>query len=326
MSKEFRDRPNLDSGRVLFTVGSRSYSRSDVISAAVQRGEWSRLEDQVRAGLACVKRARSAAAPAIDIQKAAEDFRYERNLITVEETEAWLDHSGVTFDGWTAYLERSLFRQAWANEIDDIVSRFPPSDDEIVACIQAEAVCSGQLARFVETLAARAAVCEAAAAVDRDMERHDLAWLERTFQEQVRNAITPSALQSQIEAHRIDWIRIQWRYIVLTQHDIASEAALCIRHDGESLEEIARRGRTRIHEGERLLEGIEMPLRDLVLSAQPGELVGPTAADGGFRLGIIDAKHTPSLDHAETRRRAEEEAVGTLVTAGLKQVLWHQRL
>src|SRR5882762_3133258 len=81
----FRDRSHVDWDRPLFSLGGSCYSRSDVVVAAILRGDWARLEDRTRSGLACVKRARGGTPPSIDLQKAVEEFRYARNLITVEE-------------------------------------------------------------------------------------------------------------------------------------------------------------------------------------------------------------------------------------------------
>jgi hypothetical protein len=226
----FRNRSNVDWESALFSVGGRRYTLRDVVRAAVLRGDWSHLQDQVRLGLACVNRARSGKPPAVDLTRAADGFRYERNLITVEETEAWLERFGVTFDEWTACLERSLLRRMWADEAADVVVRFTAGDDEVAACIYPEAICSGELARFADVLAVRAAVFDGAQTDRNEREPPDLARLEAAFQAYVRDAITPSALEAQIEAHRLEWIRIRWRYVSLPTYDIAREAALCMRH------------------------------------------------------------------------------------------------
>ena len=362
-TEDFRDCAAVDWDRPLFSLGRQSYSRSDVIIAAMLGGDWSRLEDQVRKGLACVKRTRHASPPPIDLQKATVDFRYARNLLTVEETEEWLERSGVTFEDWTSYLERSLLRRVWANELERIVVRSVVSDDELRACVYAEAVCSGELGRFAQALAARVAVSERAAAsggdanelpdagsmvderigvacarlfrqCDRagDRAQEDaariayIAHLEATFQTYVRNGINPAAVQSQIEIHRIDWVRVQWRYIVLTEPQAAREAALCVGRDGEPLEDVARRARAVVLADDRLLERIDPPLRDAVLSAKPKDVVGPVAVGDRFHLGIIDSKCMPSVEDPEIRRRAEDALVATLVAGQMKHVRWHEEL
>lgn len=174
-TEEVHDRPTVDWDRPLFSLGSCTYTHRDVVAAAILRGDWRDLEDGPPAGLACAKRARTTTPPRIDLAKAAEEFRYERNLITAEETEHRLERSGVTFENWTAYLERTLLRQAWA-----------------------------------------------------------------------------------------DWIRVRWRCGAFNLEETAKEAALCLIHDREPLEDVARRGRSAVRTEEQLLESIDRPLRDLV--------------------------------------------------------------
>lgn len=352
----------LPAGRPLFTVGSRSYDRRDVIVAAILRGEWHALEDQARQGLACVQRLRQAEdePDPFDLELAAQEFRYARNLITAEETEAWLGRAGVTFEDWTAYLERSLLRRAWADEIEEVVSRYPVGDEELRSALHAEVVCSGELQRFAETLAGRAAVCErAVATAGAEADRLDevlvgrvrrecaftLAWsdssvpsspdwsariadiarMETTFQACVRNAATPEAVQAQIGAHRLDWVRVRWRYVVLRDEETAREAALCLRHDGEPLEDVAARAGVALREEERLLESVDTSIRAAVLSARADELLGPWPAADGFGLALLLAKTNPSESDAELRRRAEEEAPASLVAEAMKHVRWHER-
>jgi hypothetical protein len=323
--EEVQNGPTVHWDRPIFSVGGGAYSRRDVVAAARLRGDWRDLEDRLRAGLACVKRARSTAFPPIDLSTAAEEFRYARNLLTAEETEQWLERFGVTFDEWTAYLQRTQLRQEWATEIDDTRRQYGVDEHEIAACIDAEAVCSGALARFAEILAGRVAVC-ARPDPHEPPDLHDLAALEATFQMRARSAITPSALQAQVEGHCLDWIRVCWRYVTFNAKETANEAALCLIHDGEPLDEVARRGRSPIRAEERLLETIDPPVRDLVLSAKPGDVVGPIAADGAFDIAIIDSRRAPTLEDADVRRRAEQGVVAGLVAERLKQVRWHETL
>lgn len=348
--------------RPLFTVGIRSYDRHDVIVAAILRGEWQDLVEQTRRGLACVQHHRLGAAEpdSFDLEAAAQEFRYARNLITAEETEAWLARSSLTFEDWTVYLERSLLRTALASEIEDVVSRYDIADDELKRALHAEAVCSGEFQHFAETLAGRAAVCERAVATPGDeAERLDeimvgrvrrecafslgslgssvapsqdwndrianVARTEAGFQACQRAAITPEALQAQIVAHRLDWMRVRWRYVVLRDEQAAREAALCLHHEGEALEDVAVRAGIALREEEPLLESVDGVIRAAALSARAGDLLGPWPAADGWRLAVLLAKAHPSASDAEVRRRAEEEIAVSLVAEAMKHVVWHER-
>lgn len=352
----------LLTGQPLFTVGRRSYERRDVIAAGILRGEWPAFVEQARRGLACAKRlGDDAEEPAsFDLELAAQDFRQARNLVSAEETEAWLVRHGLSYEDWSGYLERSLLRRAWAGEIEDVVSRYHVGDEELGRVLHSEAVCSGELRRLAETLAARAAVCERAlsmggadAPVLDDLlvartarecaaalgssgpnpasAQHwaalavELASMEATFQACLRRAVTPAAVQAQIGAHRLEWMKLRWRCLVLRDEPAAREAALCLRHDGETLEDVALRVGVAARAEEPLLERVDTAIRAAAVSARPDDLLGPWPVAGGFRLARLVAKVQPTETDAEVRRRAEEEIARSLVAEALAGVVWHER-
>src|SRR6185295_10880683 len=78
----------------VFSVGPRDYVWLDVFLAAMLRGEWRQFERELGEGLDCL--AAAADPPAAwpddrEIEEAANVFRYERDLISSDETIAWLD-------------------------------------------------------------------------------------------------------------------------------------------------------------------------------------------------------------------------------------------
>src|SRR6266446_1839720 len=80
--------------------GEQEYTARDAIDAAIFRGEldvkWKELLHQV----AAERRADELELEPDEsaISSAAEAFRYEYDLITAEETEAWLANRGLTLD------------------------------------------------------------------------------------------------------------------------------------------------------------------------------------------------------------------------------------
>ena len=165
-------------GRSLFTVAGRTYAWEDVLLAAELRGELGELERQTRQGLACLRRLATEpdALPAEALRAAATVFRYEHNLLAAEELEAWLDARGLSAADWNGYLRRLILRERWADELERIASEFAVGDDEVEAALQAEAICSGFLRRAAERLAEDAAL----AATDDDAEDSgDRATLDR---------------------------------------------------------------------------------------------------------------------------------------------------
>ena len=353
--------PRLDGS--LFTVAQRTYGRRDTIVAAILRGELEAVVDQARRGLACVQRLRLRGKPpaGFDLEQAAQEFRYGHNLISADETAAWLADSGLTFEEWMGYLERSRLRATWADETDGVVARYDVADDELRRVFHSEAICSGEMRRWAEALAGRAAVYARAGTAPGDdpecldevllgrVRREcafslesaescgttslewrarigDIARIEAGFQECRRAALTPEALQAQILAHRLDWSRVRWRYLVLRDEQTAREAALCVRHENEALEDVAVRAGIALREEEPLLESVDDAIRAATISACAGDLLGPWPSADGFRLAVLLRKSQPSSSDAVVRRRAEEQVAVELVAEGLKDVVWHARI
>ena len=148
----------------VFSLGERTYTWLDVVLAAIVRGDWAALETQVSLGLALVERAGEAdeLPEEAEIDAAAEEFRYDRDLVTAEEMEGWLGRCGLTLEEWMEYIERLVVRQAETDPDDD--SLLESFDAEAVgANVIIEAICSGELYRFAQTLAGRAAIASRAA-------------------------------------------------------------------------------------------------------------------------------------------------------------------
>src|SRR5262249_26312564 len=93
---------------IVCACGTHEYTARDAIDAAIFRGE---LEDKWQtflSHLAAEERADELELGLDEsaISAAAEEFRYRHDLITAEETEAWLANRGLTFGDFSAYFVR----------------------------------------------------------------------------------------------------------------------------------------------------------------------------------------------------------------------------
>src|SRR5262245_52145612 len=95
---------------IVCACGSHEYTARDAIDAACFRGE---LEDRWQTFLRHI--AAEERADELDLEldesaisAAAEEFRYRHDLITAEETEAWLAHRGLTFNNFSDYFARQF--------------------------------------------------------------------------------------------------------------------------------------------------------------------------------------------------------------------------
>src|SRR3954468_15647745 len=104
---------------ILCACGDREYKTRDVIDTAFWRGDSKPFWDRFLMRLEAEKRADELEMDLDDdeLDAAAETFRYERDLITAEETEQWLAARGLTLDdfsdffvrkGWGAKLEEEI--------------------------------------------------------------------------------------------------------------------------------------------------------------------------------------------------------------------------
>ena len=323
-------------GQVVFTVGGDEYRWDDVVLAADLRGEWTRVRDRLRQGLACLRASeeREEGPEESEIESAASEFRYSRDLVAAQEMEDWLTRWNVTAKGWMDYVRWSLLRQKWADRIADFLSEYSPEDGEVDSLIHVEAVCSGDLDRFASDLAGRAAVSEVKKSEPEEAEVADvlrqftvrrterglagidpgsyqakmerLARLEVSFRRFREQAATPRKIAALIRSRRIDWTRLDLDSISFPEQQTAREAALCVREDGRTLAEVAADARRELRQSTMYIEEMETTLRDGFIGAQKGELLGPFQSGQEFVLHQVRDKRLPSAGDAALTDRARQ--------------------
>src|SRR5262245_26079848 len=344
----------------VLSVGPREYLWLDVFLAAMLRGEWRQFARQLVEGLACQAAADRQGAWPDDrqIEDAANTFRYERDLITSDETINWLDRAGLTLDAWTNYLVRRLLRDRWRDRPDDLVDLV----ERHIAWLKvedvdfaAEGVCSGTFERFARVLAGRAAAAVRPDAFNDgalrsdwlpidDLEAEHTAWLdaldpgevrervmhlahlESAFDAHARAAATGRALDSQLARHRLEWTRVDLERVSFGTADAAREAVCCVRDDGLTLTEVAIESGHPVRDTRDLLERIEPELRDAVLAASIDQLVGPVAVGSRHEVVCVVGKRAADLADPLVQARAEAAVVDQMVArAILTHVRWAER-
>ncbi|HEX9663227.1 MAG TPA: hypothetical protein VGB27_13140 [Candidatus Binatia bacterium] len=323
-------------GQLVFSVGRQQYYWDDVILSARLWGDWADLEKELREGIACLKRLDEAAEEfdPEELESAANDFRYERDLLTAEEAEAWLNRWNLSADSWMEYLQRFMLRRKWADQLVEIVARYRVTKKEIHSSLYAEAICSGHLARFARALAARASAYEKALEagwVRDDLKSAEAAGrirlLEASYQRFCDHVVDAQGIKNQVDSHRLDWIRFDCRYVLFYQEQMAREAALCARDDGMQLDEVAANASLAPQNATMYLDEVEPSLRDRFLSAEKGALIGPLNWDKAFGLFLVEDKIIPAVEDPEIKQRAQETLLESAVNREInKRVKWHARL
>jgi hypothetical protein len=348
-------RPGSDlAARDAFTAGATTYRWADVFVSAHLRGDWADLEDRARAGLAA-EAAGGGAGP--DIEALADAWRYDRDLLTADDLEAWLQARGLGFGDWTAYLRRTALR-----------TRSPGpflggavGVERLAGAVVLEGICSGTFTTWADRLAGAAAlhervqevlggsppwctdpapsgIDEAAASLGPDgllgvpadsyRERAELVACVRTSAHRCIDELTgPAQLERVVRSRRLEWTRVDLQVAVVDDLEAARELMLLVRVDGLPVEEAAGLAGTRVEARSSYLDEAGDGLGRLLTGAGPGDLLGPVAGDGGHLVVQVTARVEPSIDQPAVADRASGFIVQRVQAREVRdRVRWHERL
>ena len=324
---------------VVCACGDQEYTARDAIEAAIFRGEldekWNKFLDRVEAE-------RRADELDLDLDEAAisaaaEAFRYQHDLITAEETEAWLANRGLTFDDFSDYFTREYCASAVRENISPEKVGYDSAAPELRELFVADLILSGELdhmtTQLIWRLAARCAEKEitpdAVSAEERSfldragikraqlgkrLERlgRDATWfnemlaLESAYRRRYETLVVPLARKRELAILRLPLTRFETEVIELESRDAAQEALFCVREDGMSMEEVAAEGRYPYRRADFLLEDIPAEGQQRFLSVSAGDVLEPLARGDGFELCRIISKVEPQPDDPTVKSRIDQ--------------------
>jgi hypothetical protein len=328
--------------RPVFAVGEVRYSWGDVVLFAMLTGRWGPLEREIQEGLACVRYAEQTGAeePADAIDGFAADFRYERDLITAEETEVWLEARQLQAGEWMEWARREVLRQHWAGDLERLVEAYAAGPAEVVSAAAVDLLCGSRGRALVADLAKRAAATgfmeeagegffaepppgaeERIHALLPDLQRAEtrarlsrLAALEQGYTRFRARAATPERIRRELEQGRLDWIRLHCRVIQFESETLAREAVLCVREDGLRVDEVAESAHAPVQEMRFYLGELDPELQPRLLAAAPRELVGPVPFENRHALFLVLDKELPDTQAPELREVIEQRAIARAET------------
>lgn len=357
-------------GRPVFAVGETVYCWEDILLAAAAWGLWPGVVERARKGLALIAEAESDE-PGEDldvteeeVQEAANEFRYSRNLIAAEEMESWLEAWGLDLDGWFQWVLADLLRSRRGDAGDgsgpESVAVEP--GEELDVAIHAEAACSGFLGRLSYQLAERVAVhAREVEAGDRSDEGEPavsgdgpalalppeaasclpdlglspdevsrrlgrLAALDAAYGRFRASVVEPAQVAARVRSRQTEWTRMSARVLRLDTEDAAREALTAVRDDGCDLDEVAADAGFEIVDGTFFLEELDAGVRDHLLAAQKDELLGPLREGEKWSLFLVVEKRLPSLDDPEIAARAEKSLLRSALSREVdNRVSWRWR-
>ena len=121
-----------------------------------------------------------------------------------------------------------------------------------------------------------------------------------------------------------DPYRLTVRSVSVPDRDTASEIALCVREDGADLAATATTAGLSVVDARWYLDELDERLRDHVVGAEPGELLGPLPIDDAFILISVVAKDLPTEADPELRARAARALLTRTVDREVdNRVTWH---
>ena len=324
---------------IVCACGTQEYTARDAIDAAIFRGE---LEDEWQkflCGMAAEERADELELELDEsaISGAAEEFRYEHDLITAEETEAWLNNRGLTFDDFSDYFARQYCASAIDQRICPDQIGYSAADPEVRDLFMAELILSGALEQMTvklmwrlaagragKELASEGVLAEKRKFLDRikieptrlgewlETLGRDSQWLnemlaiEAAYGTHCDGLLIPAARQRELTALRLRLTRFEVELVELESRDAAREAVFCVREDGMSMEEVAIDGRYPYRRVDFLLEDLPAEAQQKFVSASPGDMLEPMSQGDGFELCRVVKKIEPRLEDPTVKSRIDQ--------------------
>src|SRR5437762_6323246 len=153
---------------ILCACEEREFKTRDVIDAALWRGDLDQAWQLFTLRLEAEKRADELDLELDDeeLDSAAEAFRYERDLITAEETEQWLAARGLSLDDFSDYFARRYWGQRLEDEISAPDWSYVDTSADLRSLFAAELILSGDLDWLTTQLTWRLAARQAETSVN----------------------------------------------------------------------------------------------------------------------------------------------------------------
>ena len=324
---------------VLISDG-RPLAVADVVVAAHWRGELQASWTHVLRLVACAHHAAALeatgdlAADEETLQSMSDQFRYDRDLITADETERWLEDRGLTLDDFDAHILRRYWGDVLAEPVEPEVLDYRSAPDDLQDVLVSDLVLSGELDRMARALGWRIAAAhadpdplvpdddadaphdepEVADAVTAAWAAHvgaDQQWVERAprleaaFERERERLLTRDRIVQALARRRLALSRVDLETVDVDTLDAAREVALCAHEDGLSMTDIAAEGGYRYERAQVVLEDLASDVQQQLLRRAVGEMLDAVAHEGGFHVHRLLGRAEPDPDDEDVRTRVE---------------------
>jgi len=329
-------------GRVVLIRGNCEFTVQDILAHGWFSGELRASWNDLMNGVAYEERASELDLAPDDeaLNAMSEEFRYARDLLTVEETERWLLARDLTEDDFSEYLARRY----WQDNPPETATADPPdyltSSVELQELLRVDLLFSGKFDDLTRGLSWRlgAAVEQNQIETDADLaqdqrarffERSGLdessvpevlkrlsrtpAWfeeclqLEVCFQKTCSSVLSDEARKRTLAVMRLPLTRIKIQRLTVRSREAAQEAVLCLRDDQVSPEQLAQECGISWEDQELFLGDMPPDVQQEFLSAAPGEVLTPETGEEGCLVTRVVAKTEPVLLDDQVRARIDQQ-------------------
>lgn len=324
---------------VVCSCGSDEFTARDAIDMALFRGE---LEEPWKAFLFRVAAAERASELDLDLDDdafdtAAEQFRYQYDLITAEETEQWLAVRGLDVEAFSDYFARQQWGSGRVENVEPQQIDYVSADSELRELFTVDLILSGTLEGMTTALGRRLAAMAAEKQLSEELvaaeqqrfhqrtavsENELGAWLERlgrdpawfdractieaAFQKRRQTLLVPNAIRREVATLRLPLMRFEAEVLQVESRDAAQEALFCVREDGMAMEEVAKEGRYPFHRTDFILEDLAPDVQQRFLGVVDGQVLEPFDRGDGYELCRVIRKIEPDINDPAIQTRIEQ--------------------
>jgi hypothetical protein len=328
---------------VVCACGRHEYLTADAIDAAIFRDELDEKWQKFLRDVAAEDRADE-----LDLKvdeatasAAAEAFRYDHDLITAEETEAWLPNRGLTLDDFSDYFVRRYFADTVREELVPSDEEYWSASPDMRQLFGAHLILSGELDRMTRglmwRLASRCAETDLSReAISAEEQRffkrtavepaqlsdwlkklgRDLKWfnemtaMEAAYRTRCAALLCPAARQRELAGWIFTLTQFETEIIELESRDAAKETLFCLRDDGTSMEEVAAEGRYPYRRVNFLLGDVPTENQRRFLGVSAGDILEPIPRGDGFELCRVITRRQARADDPTVQSRLDQRLLG----------------
>lgn len=230
----------------------------------------------------------SALAPGADVDAALAAWRYQRDLVSAEECEAWLAQRGLEYADLAEWMARQSAGIAPDPESDDI-----------------DALLGERFDPHARELAAHAAICSEVG--NGLLDPLPDAWprWQAEASEFLARSLNATLRERTLAQHSVALTRMDFTLVEFDSLAAAREARMCAEHDGLSLAQVAAEHGFPERRIDALAETLAPAMTSALQHALPGQVCLATLADECIGLMQLHARSAPSLDDPQVAARIE---------------------